>query len=84
MSVSELFYRARADEARAQAGETDLVNVRERCLRAAAAWDLMAARSGRTARLRAAEEARKAAQRAAADSGGMPADPPVSPSPCPS
>jgi hypothetical protein len=63
--VTELYYRERAEEARAQAGETDLANVRERCLRSAAAWEVMAARSGRTTRLRAATEARKAAEQAA-------------------
>ena len=65
MAVTELYYRERADEARSQAVEADLVNVRERCLRAAAAWDVMAARVGRTTRLRAATEARKAAEHAA-------------------
>jgi len=70
MAVTELYYRERADEARSQAGESDLVNVRERCLRAAAAWDAMAARVGRTTRLRAATEVRKAAERAALPSPG--------------
>jgi hypothetical protein len=65
MAVTELFYRERAEEARAQADESELVNVRERCLRAAAAWDVMAARVSRTARLRAATEAKKAAERIA-------------------
>lgn len=66
MAVTETYYRERAEEARTQAAEADLVNVRERCLRAAAAWDVMAARIGRTTRQRAANEARKAAEQAAA------------------
>jgi hypothetical protein len=66
MAVTELYYRERAAEARLQAGEANLDNVRDRCLRSAAAWDVMAARVGRTARLRVATEAKKAAERAAA------------------
>jgi len=62
MAVTELYYRERAEEARVQASESGLDNVRERCLRSAAAWDAMAARVGRTTRLRAATEARKAAE----------------------
>lgn len=63
--VTEAYYRERADEARVDAAATDLANVRERCLRSAAAWDVMAARLGRTTRLRAATEAKKAAEREA-------------------
>ena len=66
MAVTEAYYRERAEEARLQAGETDLANVRERCLRSALAWEVMAARLGRTARLRALTETRKAAERALA------------------
>ncbi|HST36608.1 MAG TPA: hypothetical protein VLK25_08275 [Allosphingosinicella sp.] len=66
MAVTELFYRERADEARLQADESNLANVRERCLRSAAAWDIMAARISRTTRQRVATEERKAAEREAA------------------
>jgi len=55
------FYRERGAEARRDAESTNLDNVRERCLRAAAAWDNMAARLERTQRLRADIEAKKAA-----------------------
>lgn len=47
MRDSEL-YRQRADDCRNQAAATDLANVRERCLRAEAAWSVMAQRSLRT------------------------------------
>ena len=65
MSVQTDFYRARAEEARADAGAASLDNVRERCLRAAAAWDNMAERASRTQRMRARIDAEKAAARAA-------------------
>ncbi|MDQ8758121.1 hypothetical protein RCO27_17990 [Sphingosinicella sp. LHD-64] len=65
MSTSADFYRTRADEARAEADAAGLANVRDRCLRAAAAWDVMAARAVRSDRLRAEEEKRKAAAQAA-------------------
>ncbi|WP_343070841.1 hypothetical protein [Sphingomonas sabuli] len=45
-------YLARAAEARAQANETTLDNVRDRCLRSEAAWNEMAARAARTERMR--------------------------------
>lgn len=54
-------YRARAAQARADAEEAPLQNVRERCLRAEAAWTAMAARAERTDRMRRDSEARKAA-----------------------
>jgi hypothetical protein len=63
--VTELYYRERAADARVEADAANLANVRERCLRSAAAWDVMAARIGRTTRLRAATEAKKAAEREA-------------------
>jgi hypothetical protein len=44
MSATSEFYRARAAESAAQAEATSLDNVRERCLRAEAAWLLMAER----------------------------------------
>ena len=53
-------YRLRADEARQEADLATLANVRERHLRAAAAWDAMAARAAKTLRRRAAAEAEKA------------------------
>jgi hypothetical protein len=61
MSTHEEFYRIRAAEARADAGAAALANVRERCLRAAAAWDAMADRAHRTDRMRAELEQRRAA-----------------------
>lgn len=59
MSEAHL-YRARAEECRAQAEETTLQNVRERCLRAAAAWIAMAERGERADALRANQEKAKA------------------------
>lgn len=61
MSTSRDFYVERAAEARADAAKADLANVRERCLRAAAAWQDMADRATRTDRMRAESEAKKAA-----------------------
>ena len=60
MSEASL-YRARAEQCRAEADAATLENVRERCLRAAEAWEQMAARVERTGRMRAETEARKAA-----------------------
>ena len=45
-------YLARAKDARAEADAATLDNVRERCLRAEAAWREMAARAQRTERMR--------------------------------
>ena len=55
------FYRTRAAECRAEAEAATLDNVRQRCLRAEAAWSEMAARAARTERMRARSEAEKAA-----------------------
>lgn len=44
MSATVDFYLARAAESAQAARETNLVNVRERCLRAEAAWRAMADR----------------------------------------
>ena len=55
------FYLARAADARAEADAATLDNVRQRCLRAEAAWSEMAARAARTERMRARTEAEKAA-----------------------
>jgi len=46
-------YRARAEECLAQADETTLQNVRERCLRAAKAWMAMAERGEHAIAMRA-------------------------------
>ncbi|MEA3037946.1 MAG: hypothetical protein QOE79_459 [Sphingomonadales bacterium] len=61
MSSQFEFYRTRALEARADAEAATLDNVRERCLRAATAWDAMAARAERSDNHRAQAEAAKAA-----------------------
>jgi hypothetical protein len=61
MSTHHEFYLERAAEARRDAEATPLQNVRDRCLRAAAAWEQMAARVERTGRMRAETEAKKAA-----------------------
>ena len=66
MSTQLEFYRARAADARADAEAATLENVRQRCLRAAAAWEDMADRAARTDRMRARQEAEKAAAAAAA------------------
>lgn len=55
-------YLRRADEARAEAEAATLENVRERCLRAEAAWMTMAARVERTEKMRAIQLAAKAAE----------------------
>jgi hypothetical protein len=55
MSDAPLF-RARAEECRAQAEESSLQNVKERCLRAAAAWMAMAERGERADAMRAESE----------------------------
>lgn len=64
MSAQHDFYIARAAEARADADRAQLDNVRDRCLRAAAAWQAMADRAQRTDNFRAQSEARKAAEAA--------------------
>jgi hypothetical protein len=61
MSTQFEFYRTRAAEAHADANAAVLDNVRDRCLRAAAAWEAMAARAQRGDDLRAKQEAEKAA-----------------------
>ena len=64
MSVTREFYRTRAAEALRDAEAASLANVRDRCLRAAAAWEVMATRLARTERMRAETDARKAAEAA--------------------
>ena len=61
MSTHHEFYLERAAEARRDADQTPLQNVRDRCLRAAEAWEQMASRVERTGRMRAETEAKKAA-----------------------
>ena len=63
MSAQHDFYAARAAEARADAAAAKLDNVRERCLRAEAAWTAMADRAARSdrARERLADEKAEAA-----------------------
>jgi hypothetical protein len=61
MATNEEFYRARAEEARAEAEEASLANVRDRCIRSATAWQVMADRAARGERLRAEEQAKRAA-----------------------
>lgn len=58
------FYRTRAAEAKRDAEAATLANVRERCLRAEAAWAEMAARADRGDKMRARLEAEKAAANA--------------------
>jgi len=62
MSTHHEFYLERAAAARREADDAILLNVRERCERAAAAWDEMASRAARTERMRAETEARKASE----------------------
>jgi hypothetical protein len=54
-------YLLRAEQARQEADEATLDNVRERCLRAEAAWAGMAARAERTEKMRESLLAAKAA-----------------------
>jgi hypothetical protein len=54
-------YRLRAEQARAEADVATLENVRDRCLRAEAAWMEMAARADRTEKMRVDQAAAKAA-----------------------
>jgi len=52
--VSEAgFFRRQAGLQREQAAAADLANVRERCERAAEAWEVMAERAEKSERLRA-------------------------------
>ena len=60
------FYLERAAESRRDAAAANLDNVRDRCLRAAAAWEEMADRAARTERMRAEAEAKKALEAATA------------------
>lgn len=59
MTESQMF-RTRADEAMLAADDTPLANVRDRYLRAAAAWEEMAQRALRRDRHREEDAARRA------------------------
>lgn len=61
------FYLARAADARRDAERATLVNVRERCLRAEAAWVEMATRAEKSEKMKARLEAEKAATAVMAD-----------------
>jgi hypothetical protein len=54
-------YLLRAEQARAEAREATLDNVRDRCLRAEAAWMEMASRAERTEKMRVDQLAAKEA-----------------------
>ena len=60
-AVTQLqFYRARADQARADADAATLGHVRERCLRSLEAWEALASRAAKSEAMRADEAIRKA------------------------
>jgi hypothetical protein len=61
MSNESHLYRARAEQCRAEAEAATLENVRERCLRAEAAWVAMAERGERADAMRLSREAEKIA-----------------------
>lgn len=63
--TNQEIYLARAAEAKHDADEATLANVRDRALRSEAAWADMAARAGRTDKMRVRLEAEKAASREA-------------------
>jgi hypothetical protein len=65
VSTQSAFYQARAAEERGKAEGSSLDNVRNGHLRAAAAWDALAARSLKADRMRAEEEVRKSEVRSA-------------------
>ncbi|HEX5182498.1 MAG TPA: hypothetical protein VFW19_05025 [Allosphingosinicella sp.] len=67
MSVQQDFYEARAAAARTEAEAATLDNVRDRCLRAASAWEAMAARVQRGDHFRAKQAAEKEAAALAAE-----------------
>lgn len=67
MSIQHDFYEARAADARREAAAATLDNVRDRCLRAAYAWEAMAARAHRGDTFRAKLAAEKEAAALAAE-----------------
>ena len=56
------FYQSQADEARARSDAASLQNVKDSQMRAAEAWEVLAARSRKSDGLRVAEAQRKADQ----------------------
>jgi hypothetical protein len=54
------FFRARAEQAHAEAEAATLEHVRERCRRSEAAWQALADRAAHAERMRIAEAKRKA------------------------
>lgn len=62
MSATVEFYLARAAENAQAAQETDLTNVRERCLRSEAVWRDMAARQGHIEKKKRQDALEKAAR----------------------
>lgn len=61
MVSNQEYFREQASRMRSEAEATVLANVRDRCLRSAAAWDVMADRVARSEIARAELHARKAA-----------------------
>lgn len=76
-STDREMFRARAAQARADAEQASLENVRDRCLRAEAAWIEMAERAERTERLRASQIADKARLAAAEEAKAEEAQPQI-------
>lgn len=58
--TNQQIYQERADECAREATAATLLNVRERCLRSQAAWQLMADREARAILTREANEQAKA------------------------
>ena len=75
MSTQSTFYQTRAAEERDKATGSNLDNVRDGHLRAAAAWDALASRSLKADRMRAEEELRKSEVRGADLPSAMVAQP---------
>lgn len=67
MSAQHLFYRQRAEEARAGAEAATLDNIRQRWLLSEASWTELADRSERTDKMHQKLIAEKASERAARD-----------------
>ena len=59
------FYKARADQSRAEADAATLDHVRERCLRSEAAWTVLANRAERAEEMRTKLAAEKEARETA-------------------
>lgn len=67
MSISSDFYLARAADCAREALETQLTNVRDRCLRSEAAWRKMAERVLQAEASKSRQEAEKTRNGAAAE-----------------